>query len=93
VPNLGVAIVEQYERAVVFRLGKIRKVRDPGIEEIRELDSGIGADGVATRVTVTDAVTIDTDHDGVPNAAEVTTVIMHPAPRAADQPDLKERTR
>jgi len=42
---------------------------------------------------VTDAVTIDTDHDGVPNAAEVTTVIMHPAPRAADQPDLKERTR
>lgn len=30
-PNLGVAIVRQYERGVVFRLGKIRNVRDPGI--------------------------------------------------------------
>ncbi len=67
------------------------------VEEIRELDSGIGPDGIATTVTVTDAVTIDTDHDGVPNAAEVTTVIMHPAARAADQPDVighdKGRTR
>jgi regulator of protease activity HflC (stomatin/prohibitin superfamily) len=29
--RLGVAIVREYERGVVFRLGKIRKVRDPGI--------------------------------------------------------------
>jgi regulator of protease activity HflC (stomatin/prohibitin superfamily) len=31
VPNLGVAIVHQYERGVVFRVGKVRNVRDPGI--------------------------------------------------------------
>ncbi|MFD5466756.1 slipin family protein [Kitasatospora sp. NPDC127059] len=30
-PNLGVAIVRQYERGVVFRLGRLRGVRDPGI--------------------------------------------------------------
>ena len=30
-PRLGIAIVRQYERGVVFRLGKIRKVRDPGL--------------------------------------------------------------
>jgi len=46
---------------------------------------------------VTDAVTIDTDHDGVTNATKVTTVIMHPAPRATDQRDVighdKGRTR
>ena len=30
-PNLGVAIVRQYERGVVFRVGKVRTVRDPGI--------------------------------------------------------------
>jgi hypothetical protein len=29
--RLGVAIVREYERGVVFRLGKIRKVRNPGI--------------------------------------------------------------
>lgn len=29
--NFGVAIVRQYERGVVFRLGKIRNVRDPGL--------------------------------------------------------------
>ena len=29
--SLGVAIVRQYERGVVFRFGKIRKVREPGI--------------------------------------------------------------
>ncbi len=29
--RLGVAIVREYERGVVFRLGKIRKVRGPGI--------------------------------------------------------------
>ena len=29
--RLGVAIVREYERGVVFRFGKIRKVRDPGI--------------------------------------------------------------
>ena len=29
--RLGVAIVRQYERGVVFRLGKIRNVREPGI--------------------------------------------------------------
>ena len=29
--RLGVAIVREYERGVVFRLGKIRKVRSPGI--------------------------------------------------------------
>jgi len=30
-PNLGVAIVRQYERGVVFRVGRVRNVRDPGI--------------------------------------------------------------
>jgi regulator of protease activity HflC (stomatin/prohibitin superfamily) len=29
-PNLGFAIVRQYERGVVFRLGRVRNVRDPG---------------------------------------------------------------
>ena len=29
--RLGIAIVREYERGVVFRLGKIRRVRDPGI--------------------------------------------------------------
>ena len=29
--RLGVAIVKQYERGVVFRLGKLRNVRDPGM--------------------------------------------------------------
>lgn len=29
--NLGVAIVKEYERGVVFRLGKIRSVREPGL--------------------------------------------------------------
>lgn len=28
-PNLGVAIVRQYQRGVVFRLGKVRDVREP----------------------------------------------------------------
>ncbi|HET9733257.1 MAG TPA: slipin family protein [Acidimicrobiales bacterium] len=30
-PNLGAAIVHQYERGVVFRLGKVRNVRNPGM--------------------------------------------------------------
>lgn len=30
-PRLGVAIVRQYERGVVFRLGKLRNVKDPGM--------------------------------------------------------------
>ncbi|MFH9352281.1 SPFH domain-containing protein [Kitasatospora sp. NPDC017646] len=30
-PNLGVAIARQYEHGVVFRLGRLRGVRDPGI--------------------------------------------------------------
>lgn len=30
-PNLGVAVVRQYERGVVFRLGKVRNVREPGM--------------------------------------------------------------
>jgi regulator of protease activity HflC (stomatin/prohibitin superfamily) len=30
-PRFGVAIVRQYERGVVFRVGKVRKVREPGI--------------------------------------------------------------
>ena len=30
-PNLGVAIVRQYERGVVFRLGRVRNVREPGM--------------------------------------------------------------
>jgi hypothetical protein len=67
------------------------------VEETRELDSSIGLDGLPTTVTVTDAVTIDTDHDGAPNAAEVITVITHPAGRANDQPELtnpdEDRTR
>lgn len=29
--SLGVAIVRQYERGVVFRLGRVRKVREPGM--------------------------------------------------------------
>ncbi len=29
--SLGVAIVRQYERGVVFRLGKVRRTREPGI--------------------------------------------------------------
>src|SRR6266536_1515993 len=29
--NLGVAVVRQYERGVVFRLGRIRSVREPGM--------------------------------------------------------------
>jgi regulator of protease activity HflC (stomatin/prohibitin superfamily) len=29
-PNLGVAVVRQYERGVVFRLGRLRGVRKPG---------------------------------------------------------------
>ena len=29
--SLGVAIVRQYERGVVFRLGKVRNVREPGL--------------------------------------------------------------
>jgi regulator of protease activity HflC (stomatin/prohibitin superfamily) len=32
VPNLGMAIVRQYERGVVFRLGKVRGVRGPGMK-------------------------------------------------------------
>ncbi|WP_088320410.1 slipin family protein [Kineosporia sp. R_H_3] len=31
VPNLGIAVVRQYERGVVFRLGKLRAVREPGM--------------------------------------------------------------
>jgi regulator of protease activity HflC (stomatin/prohibitin superfamily) len=31
VPNLGVAVVRQYERGVVFRLGRLRNVREPGL--------------------------------------------------------------
>src|SRR4051794_37573032 len=31
VANLGVAVVRQYERGVVFRLGKLRNVREPGL--------------------------------------------------------------
>jgi regulator of protease activity HflC (stomatin/prohibitin superfamily) len=31
VPNLGVAIARQYRRGVVFRFGKLRNVRNPGI--------------------------------------------------------------
>ena len=30
-PRLGVAVVRQYERGVVFRLGKVRGVREPGM--------------------------------------------------------------
>ncbi|MFF4779620.1 slipin family protein [Microtetraspora fusca] len=30
-PNLGVAIVRQYERGVVFRLGEVHNVREPGL--------------------------------------------------------------
>ncbi len=29
--NLGLAVVRQYERGVVFRLGKVRNVREPGL--------------------------------------------------------------
>jgi len=31
VPNLGMAVVRQYERGVVFRLGRLRSVREPGL--------------------------------------------------------------
>ena len=30
-PNLGIGIVREYERGVVFRFGKIRNVREPGM--------------------------------------------------------------
>ncbi|WP_201776913.1 SPFH domain-containing protein [Streptacidiphilus anmyonensis] len=30
-PSLGVAIVRQYQRGVVFRFGRLRSVREPGI--------------------------------------------------------------
>jgi regulator of protease activity HflC (stomatin/prohibitin superfamily) len=30
-PNLGIAIVRQYERGVVFRLGRLRGIRQPGM--------------------------------------------------------------
>lgn len=30
-PNLGMAVVRQYERGVVFRLGRVRDVREPGL--------------------------------------------------------------
>ncbi|MEU8246494.1 SPFH domain-containing protein [Nonomuraea sp. NPDC048916] len=30
-PSLGIAIVRQYERGVVFRLGQVRNVREPGL--------------------------------------------------------------
>lgn len=30
-PFLGLAVVRQYERGVVFRLGRLRGVRDPGL--------------------------------------------------------------
>jgi regulator of protease activity HflC (stomatin/prohibitin superfamily) len=30
-PNLGLAVVRQYERGVVFRLGRLRDVREPGM--------------------------------------------------------------
>lgn len=30
-PNLGVAVVRQYERGVVFRFGRLRGVREPGL--------------------------------------------------------------
>lgn len=30
-PNLGFAVVRQYERGVVFRLGRLRNVREPGL--------------------------------------------------------------
>lgn len=30
-PNLGVAVVKQYERGVVFRLGKIQGIKEPGL--------------------------------------------------------------
>ncbi|MFD8529998.1 slipin family protein [Streptosporangium canum] len=30
-PNLGIAVVRQYERGVIFRLGKVRTVREPGL--------------------------------------------------------------
>ncbi len=30
-PNLGIGIVREYERGVVFRFGKLRNVREPGI--------------------------------------------------------------
>ena len=30
-PNLGVTIVRQYERGVVFRLGRLRGIREPGM--------------------------------------------------------------
>jgi regulator of protease activity HflC (stomatin/prohibitin superfamily) len=30
-PSLGLAVVRQYERGVVFRLGRLRDVREPGL--------------------------------------------------------------
>ncbi len=58
------------------------------VEEIREVDAGIDEEGVPTTVTVTDTVIIDTDHDGAPDAAEVTTLTVH-ADQEPDAPDTE----
>jgi hypothetical protein len=55
------------------------------VEEIRELDSDIGLDGVPTTVTVTDTVAVDANHRGVPNVVEVVKVVTHPAANPDDR--------
>jgi len=56
------------------------------VEEIREVDAGITADGVPATVTVTDTVLVDTDRDGAADAAEVTTITIHPEPESEREP-------
>ena len=45
---LGVAIVRQYQRGVVFRFGKIRKVREPGLRFMIPFVDGLHKDTLRT---------------------------------------------
>ncbi|WP_354637181.1 SPFH domain-containing protein [Kitasatospora camelliae] len=59
-PNLCVAIMRQHERGVVFRLGRLRGVRGPGIrfmvESIVEIEDVSSAIGKIARATVRNVV-------------------------------------
>jgi len=56
------------------------------VEEIREVDADIAEDGVPATVTVTDTVLVDTDRDGAPDAAEVTSITVHAEPETVARP-------
>ena len=44
---MGVAVVRQYERGVVFRLERVRNVREPGLRLMITLVDSIGVAAVA----------------------------------------------